>query len=259
MKTLLRSASIALLAIAVCVPTASAQIDKCQRSIAKANSQYLQAIVKAQSKCEGAVVKSGTGSCPDSKADASIAKAEAKLASTIGKSCGGEDKACGGNLNGEFSIGGLGWPANCPDFENGHVCVDIQINDCSGIASCLACIGAGATDQAMSLYYGDLVPGTQANKTLNKCQVTIGKAASAFLNSKSKALQKCWDARLNGKHGGDCFSPSAGDGKYAAAITKAQDKMEERSARRAAVPTRSAVGGTTSPSPRSASTPTVRR
>ena len=76
----------------------------------------------------------------------------------------------------------------------------------------------------MTLYYDDLVPGTQADPALNKCQVTIGKANTSFLISKSKALRKCWDARLTGKHSGDCFSPSAGDGKYDAAVQKAADK-----------------------------------
>lgn len=37
MKTLMRSASLALLAIAVCTPNADAQVSKCQRAIAKAN------------------------------------------------------------------------------------------------------------------------------------------------------------------------------------------------------------------------------
>ena len=76
----------------------------------------------------------------------------------------------------------------------------------------------------MTLTFGDIALQT-ADKNLNKCQATIGKATSAYINAASKALQKCWDARINGKHNLDCFPPSAGDGKYAAAIQKAKDKQ----------------------------------
>lgn len=222
MKTLMRSAGLALLAIAVCAQTAGAETTKCQRAIAKASSQFLQARVKALSKCEEGVVKSGGGSCPDSKASASIAKAESKLAASIGKSCGGDDKICGGVTTNEDTVASLGWPAQCPNFERGAC--ENAITDCGGIATCISCIASAASDQAMSLYYDDLALPSTSDKTLNKCQITIGKATSAYLNSASKALQKCWDARLNGKHSGNCFPPSGGDSKYAAALAKAETK-----------------------------------
>ena len=222
MKTLMRSAAVALLAIAVCAPDASAQVSKCQRAIAKANSQFLQARVKALSKCEQAVVKSGTGTCPDDKANASIAKAETKLASAIGKSCGGDDKICGGVTTNEFTPGDLGWPATCPDLERAGC--ENAISDCNGIATCLSCVAGVASDRSMELYFDDLVLPSTSDKTLNKCQITIGKATSAYMNSVSKTLQKCWDARLNGKHSGECFPPSGGDSKYAAALDKAETK-----------------------------------
>ncbi len=227
MKTLLRSASIALLAIAVCAPTAGAQVVKCQRSIAKASSQFLQARVKALQKCEEGVQKGSlVGPCPDGKATASIDKARGKLNAAIGKSCGGEDKVCGGSLVGEFPVNaagpaGLDWPTSCPNFEKGD-CSN-AITDCSGISECLACVAGGASDQAMDLYYDDLEP-SGGDKILAKCQLSIGKATSAFLNSKSKILQKCWDARLNGKHSNPCDGVSSGDGKYLDAITKAENK-----------------------------------
>jgi hypothetical protein len=222
MKTLLRSASVALLAIAVCAPSAGAETVKCQQAIAKGSSAFLQARVKALQKCNEAIVKNGTGTCPDSKASASITKAEGKLESTIGKACGGADKACGGDTTGEDLPVSVGWPGTCPDFENGHVCLDINIQNCGDIADCLECIAGAASDQAMTLYYGDLNLPSSSNKALNKCQKTIGKATSSFLNSKSKALQKCWDAVLKGNATAPC--PAPGDGKAAAAIAKAETK-----------------------------------
>ena len=56
----------------------------------------MQAKVKALAKCNEGIVKTGTGTCPDSKATAAITKAETKMRSTIDKTCGGNDKICGG-------------------------------------------------------------------------------------------------------------------------------------------------------------------
>lgn len=225
MKKLSWSAAIALLTAAVCVSPASAQVAKCQRTIAKANSQFVQARVKALSKCEEGVVKSGVGTCPDAKAQASLDKAESKMVAAIGKSCGGSDKVCGGIIDdGEFNRDDLGWPKECPPFEKNGCNNTIGEFSCEGIAECLSCIGVAATDQAMDLYYDELVLPSGNDKPLNKCQISIGKASSAFFNSKNKALQKCQDARLNSKHNLDCFPPSVGDGKYAAAIAKAETK-----------------------------------
>lgn len=222
MKTLMRSAVLALLATVVCTPNADAQISKCQRAIAKANSQFLQARVKALAKCEEGVVKSGAGTCPDDKANASIAKAESKLASAIGKSCGGDDKVCGGDMTNEFTRADLGWPTLCPNVE--RTSCESQIFDCADMTTCLTCIAGTVSDGTMDFLYDDLALPSTSDKTLNKCQVTIGKATTAYMNSVSKTLQKCWDARLNGKHSGDCFPPSNGDGKYVDALAKAEAK-----------------------------------
>ncbi len=223
MKTMLRSAGIALLAVVMSAPAASAETAKCERAIAKAGSQFLQARVKALSKCNEGVVKAGVGTCPDDKANASIAKAASKLETTIAKSCGGADKTCGSTPpnDNEDSPASVGWPSVCPNFEKG-ACNNV-INDCSGIATCIECISDAASDQSIDLSFGDIVLQT-SDKALNKCQATIGKANAALLNSISKALQKCWDARIKGKHSLDCFPPSAGDGKYQAAIDKAKNK-----------------------------------
>ena len=224
MKTLSRSAAFALLALAVCVSPASATTVKCQRGIAKATSQFVQAKVKALSKCNEAAVKAGTvPACPDGKASTSIQKATDKLKATIDKSCGGSDKVCNGDKVDEDTPLSLGWPAQCPNYNDRH-CLS-SIFDCGDIATCVACIGEHAVDQSISLSYDSLVPATTGD--LNKCQVSIGKATSAFLNAKSKALQKCWDAKLNGKLGmsATCIPPNPGDGKYEAAIAKAKTKM----------------------------------
>jgi hypothetical protein len=223
MKTVLRSAGIALLATMVCVPIAGAATTKCQRAIAKASAQYQQARAKALSKCNEGVVKAGSGSCPDPKTAEKVGKALTKMTASIGKACGGDDKVCGGNLTNEDSPASLGWPATCPNFEKGGNCTN-AITDCNGIATCIACVDDAAIDQSLALSFGAIDLQT-ADKALNKCQVTIGKANTAFFNAVVKAKQKCWDARINGKHTNDCFPPSQGDGKYQAAIQKARAKQ----------------------------------
>ena len=224
MKRVLRSAGMALLATVVCAPLAGADTAKCQRAIAKADAQYFQARVKAESKCHEGVVKAGAGTCPDAKTTAALAKGASKMLAAIGKACGGDDKVCGGNTTNEDTPASLGWPAQCPNIDKDGACTN-AITDCSGIATCLECIAGSASNQTMTLAFGSINL-QNADKVLNKCQGTIGKATSALLNATSKALQKCWDARINGKITGDCFSPSAGDGKYAAAIQKAKAKQQ---------------------------------
>ena len=59
-------------------------------------------------------------------------------------------------------------------------------------------------------YYANLNLPSTSDKALNTCQKAIGKSAAKFFAAKSKALQKCWDARLKGKHSNPC--PSPGDG-----------------------------------------------
>ncbi len=211
----------ALFALALTATTAGAETVKCQRTIAKASSQYVQARAKALSKCEGLVVANGTGSCPDAAAATTIATATAKLSAAIGKGCGGDDKLCGGNFLNEDLPPDVGWPGVCPNFERGAC--DIPIANCGDIASCVACIDAAVVDQAIDLYYDDLLLPSAGD--LNLCQLTIGKATAAFLTAKSKALRTCWDAKLNDKLGAaTCIPPDPGNGKYQGAILKAEIK-----------------------------------
>ena len=180
----------------------------------------MQAKAKALQKCEDGVVKRKiTGPCPDQKAADSIAKADDKLATGIAKACGGKNKACesGGD---DVAIALLGWPSVCPDFED-KGCTN-AISDCGDIAACVDCIGEAAVDQAIDLYYGALQPTDpkskdKREKSLNKCQGTIGKAGAKFLAAQSKALQKCWDGKSKGKVN-DCPDVKVGDSVSKAAV-----------------------------------------
>jgi hypothetical protein len=197
---------------------AEADIVQCQRTIVKAGTTFVQAKTKALAKCEEAIVKGKiAGPCPDTKTAGRIANATAALSRAIDKACGGADKICGGDRFGEHTPLDLGWPATCPNFAHGS-CTN-TITDCGGIATCIACAGEAAVDQAIGLYYDDLaLPSAGA---VRACQLAIGKAAVKFHAAKTKALQKCWDARLAGRHGEACVPPNVADGKYLDAIARA--------------------------------------
>lgn len=168
---------------------------------------------------------------PDCSTDSNtlqkVATAASKLRAVIDKACGGSDKMCGGDLTKEAGGAALGWPATCPNFENGTCTNVIGSDDCTGIADCLACIGEAAVKQAIQLYFGALEPADpKTHKALNKCQQSIGREAAAFLATKSKVLAKCWEARLKGLHANDCTPPAAGDGKTLPAIMRAASKRD---------------------------------
>jgi len=186
----------------------------------------VQAEVKALATCEGRVVNSklprDTICRSEPKTAAVIAKARAKLVATVAKACGGKDKTCGAGSD-DVSLTDAGWDIGiCPDVEGGS-CANI-ITDCGDVAACVSCIGEVAIDQAIALPYDSLVPTDprdKADKARNRCQATIGHAATTFLTAKSKALTKCWLAVSSGNATGSC--PEA-DGAVAGAIAKAVSK-----------------------------------
>jgi hypothetical protein len=205
---------------------AHADVTKCRRSIAKESAKFLASRSKALQKCED---KKRTGAlAPGSicrtepTAAVAIAKATTKAKSGITKTCCGPDRSCG-NGNDE-SLAAIGWgnTAMCPNFENGQSgnCSN-PINHPGDVADCVLCVGAAATDQLVDLLYAQM--NDAANSAIERCQRTIGRETVKFFQAKSKALAKCWDGRITGKHGNDCPDPGDG-GKALAAIAKAESK-----------------------------------
>ena len=199
---------------------------RCRSAIASGAAAFLKAVAKAEGACGTKIVAGklahGTTCRTETKAAEAIGKAETKLVGTIVKACGGKDKTCGAGGD-DVALADVGWQIGaCPGIEGG-TCTN-AITDCTGIAACLTCIDEAALDQAIGLYYDALTPSdpkNKAEKALNKCQATIGSAATTFLVAKSKALAKCWETVNGGKATGDC---PAADGKAADAIAKAESK-----------------------------------
>jgi hypothetical protein len=113
----------------------------------------------------------------------------------------------------------IGWPGTCPNFEGG-TCTNAIANG-NDIATCLDCIAHGAVSQAMDLYYLNLA-NPSGNSDLIKCQTTIGKETTKFLQAKDKILGKCRKAVDKGT--GTLPCPVPGDTKAGPAITKAESK-----------------------------------
>ncbi len=214
------AALVAVTAITVAAPGAHADPVKCQREIAKRSAQFAQAKMVALQKCQDAVLKgASTGPCPDSKTSAKIANAEVKLRSSIAKKCGGSDKSCDGV--GDDSLASIGWNGGaCPEFESAG-CTN-AITSCDGIGECLACADEAGVDQAISLYYDALAPTSDGD--VSACQRAIGKEATKFFKTKSKALEKCEDGVVKGASAGPCPDAKAG-AKIASAHAKEIDKI----------------------------------
>ncbi len=205
--------------LSICGLATSAHADaksaaKCSAAIIKAGAGFLQSEAKILQKCRDTILKGKT--CDQVKTQANIAKARTKLTTSITKACGGKDKVCDtADADGsQPTLPEIAWniPA-CPGFEGG--CTN-AIADCDDIPTCIQCIGEASVNQAMDLYYPPNRPSSVGNKTLNKCQATLGKAALTFFNAKSKALAKCWGTKV--KKTATC--PADAQAKIDAARTK---------------------------------------
>jgi cysteine-rich repeat protein len=80
-------------------PSSDGDTLKCQRSIGKNGSKFFAKKRKALQKCADGVIKEGSGSCPDAKANDKIGKAAAKLAEKLDKDCEGLDQADFGGIS----------------------------------------------------------------------------------------------------------------------------------------------------------------
>src|SRR5204862_7596785 len=147
-----------------------------------------------------------------------LTKADGRLRAHIASSCGGADRTCG-NAD-DIPLAATSWDVGtCPGFR-GAAC-NGAVSDCNGIASCVACVGTAAVDQAIGLAYGDLASSEFGRgSALNHCQRRIGKETVRFFRASAKALARCGSSRLRGAHANEC--PSPGDGKAASSIAAAE-------------------------------------
>jgi len=210
-----------VLLLGVAVPARAADpIVACERALLAGSQKLAHATLAATASCEArkrsAKLPAATDCSLDPGTVAARDKASADLATALAKRCGGADKQCG--TGDDLALATLGWPARCPSFE-GASC-GAPVGDCAAMATCETCVDGAAADRARALLFDSLLPSDpKLQKALRKCQSTIGKEGAKLLDADWKALARCWDARLAGKHANPC--PDPGDGKAAAALAAA--------------------------------------
>lgn len=218
-STAIAAAFLATCAILPTAGTAQADALRCKREVVKASAKFVQAKLRALSKCEeGVLMGKLTGPCPDAKTTAALNKASLKLRSAIDKKCGGPDQDCTTPDNND-SLASINWGSSCPNFEGGSC--NNAIADCDGVSNCLLCVDEAAVDQGIGLYYDELT--NSSNAAVKKCQREIGKSAVKYLRLKSKLLQKCNDKVITGQFAGPCP-----DAKSAAILANASAKMNTK-------------------------------
>jgi hypothetical protein len=212
--------SILSLVVALFAVPAHAEPVKCQVEIVKRSAKFVRAKAKYLQKCEDKVLKGQlAGPCPDAKSAAKIAKGESQLRAAIDKQCGGSDRSCGTGGD-DDALAAIGWDmGNCPSLES-FPCTN-AITNCDGVSDCLVCVDHAAVDQAIDLYYDAFAP--PSNGTVLKCQRTIGKESTKFVDKKTNALRKCEDQVLKGKIIGPCP-----DAKATMKISMAEAKLADK-------------------------------
>ena len=125
--------------------SADKDVLKCQKDIGKRTAKFFDAVEKALAKCQQAVIKAGSGTCPDTKANDSIAKATTKLNDALAKTCADAATISGGarptQIWGESTRFGT--------------CAAGSAQNAAGLAGQLACLSQNAAGCDVGLTVGD--------------------------------------------------------------------------------------------------------
>jgi cysteine-rich repeat protein len=142
---------------------ADKNVQKCQRSIGKNLEKYFKTVRGSLQKCADAVIKSGSGTCPDSKATDKINKARTKLADKIDSDCGKKE---------DLNQDDFGGPCFCPglDVPGSSNCAG-NIHTRGDLADCIECI----VDHRGSCLTSVTTPGNGALPA--ECVPTCGNGA----------------------------------------------------------------------------------
>jgi hypothetical protein len=195
---------------------ALAETVKCQRAIIKASAQYSAKLAAILGECSEAVIRGEQPGCPGPEDDEAITKAKDALERTIDRSCGGADGVCQGDPD-DDAPATLGWPSECPNIL--YSSCNNSISHCGDVADCVECLVTAGASNSLEVPLDFFALPSTSNATLNECQQTIVAELSRFVAKKTKAMRKCWDTRLSGKHMNFCP-----DGKAATVIAKAEAK-----------------------------------
>jgi hypothetical protein len=200
-------------ALALAAPAGADPVG-CRGAIAKAAAKHAQKAAKALQRCRDRILTGGLPASFDCHLDAGVAAARAKLEAGVARACCGADGPCG--AGDDEALAAIGW-TTCPDLESAGCAAPIV--DLAGVTDCLACLGVAGADELVEVTYAAFDPGARGS-ALQACQSALGRETVRFYAAATKALQRCWDARNRGQHANPC--PDPGDGRAAAAITRAE-------------------------------------
>jgi len=269
----MRFAALAAAALAFGATAAGAQdITKCRQAIVKNGQKYASSITKAQQKCEEGRLKGKilTACSADLKTTDKINKAATKLSDGVVKACTGValvdmgfaakvTRCVGGNGAGDrcvdtedckfapVAIGpedGICTPTDeCPTFLNGRLPGDdtceIALSTPASVADCLECAANAKVGSLINTFYASL-NAFSADKTVQKCQIDIGKRTAKFFDAIEKSLAKCEDAVLKAG-AGTCPDLKATD-KIAKSLTKLTGALTKTCASGATISNAAAAG-----------------
>jgi DNA-binding beta-propeller fold protein YncE len=134
---------------AMSLPSANAEVNKCQQAIGREAQKFLASKSKLLQKCWDRRILGRHGdTCPDAgapigsaarKTADQIAKAESKKVAKICKACGGADQSCSGA--GDLSLAAIGFVASCPDVTPpGGASCDGAITTLQDLVDCVDCV-----------------------------------------------------------------------------------------------------------------------
>ncbi len=194
---------VGFLATGAAVPTARADVLKCQSTISSAYAKYLKSRAKIVQKCQDAAVRKATPpsptSCPITANDAKLQALEQKLRDRVAAGCGGADKTC--DAVGDESLAAIGWDlGTCPDI-NLDGCTNV-ITTCDDVATCITCIADEAIANAGGIAYDQLnAVEFNSGSDFNDCQRALGKETVKYFQTRAKLLGKCWSKVVKGSAG----------------------------------------------------------
>lgn len=200
---------------AVASPTA------CRAEIVKRSAKLAQTLGTLREKCERRRVEGTLAASTDCRTEAAtaalVASAAQKMRADVARRCCGADGTCG--TADDDAPAALGWGGACPDL--GSRGCTAPIADPDDVGACLECAARAAGDATAEVVWERLA-GATPGSPLALCQLALGKAAAILAKAETKALARCWGARLAGQHANVC--PDPGDGRAAAAVAGAEAK-----------------------------------
>ncbi len=210
-RMLPRTLVIAGLVLSICRVASAVipiEVQQCRRGIAAFSRSLVQKSLKAIQKCKNKALRDPS-SCPAPQPSPALEVFADRLRNDVGK-------ACGGIADNLLGTGYLNYPGPC---------TDPTPNDGFNVADLMECLVNGheaVVNRLIDIEYDTVGPLDAATVG---CQKIVGKAATRFMSTRLKAIQKCRNAIDAGTLAILPETCATIDGKTAATIAHATTKL----------------------------------